>query len=71
MNGRRIQSRTKTCKMAFFRTAGGAGRTSDWEGGRSRQGLGDEALATQTKARNMADSRTPGSAPSRAGSRVR
>lgn len=33
MNGQMIESRTKTCKMAIFRTAGGAGRTSDWEGG--------------------------------------
>lgn len=33
MNGQRIQNRTKACKMAFFRTAGGADRTSDWEGG--------------------------------------
>lgn len=71
MNGQRIQNRTKACKMAFFRTAGGADRTSDWEGARSREGLGWEALATQTKACNMADSRIPGSAQNKTGSRVR
>lgn len=33
MNGQRSESRTKACKMAFFRTAGGADETSDGEGG--------------------------------------
>lgn len=33
MNGPMSQSRTKACKMAFFRTAGGADRSSAWEGG--------------------------------------
>jgi hypothetical protein len=32
MNGRRAESRTKACKMAFFRTAGGAVRASAGEG---------------------------------------
>lgn len=69
MNGQRSESRTKACKMAFFRTAGGAGRTSAGEGARRRGGLGSEALGAQTKARNVADSRTPGPARSTPGRR--
>lgn len=63
---KRIPSRTKACKMAFFRTAGGAALPRPGRGARSRGGLGSQARATQTKARSLAGSRTPGPARSKA-----
>lgn len=68
MNGPKAILWTKAGKMAFSRTAGGAARTSNGEGGRRRRGPCLTGRTPGTKARNMAGSRTLVCARRKAGS---